>query len=206
MADGPIDESVPPQGDSENVPPQGDTENVPPPGDTAPTPAGEKQGTWRVWRRRILWGGAGLIVLVILWFLAASFVPRWWAQRIGGLVDGAFSAGVLWGLFFGFVFTFIPLLICGLTLLRPHKWKVKVAIVVAALLLAIPNLMTLGIVLGHRNAAHAGERILDVEGPAFRGASLVGALVAAVLAIGIVLVIVLLRRRGREIKTLREQR
>ena len=47
-----------------------------------------------------------------------------------------------------------------------------------AVLLAIPNLMTLGIVLGTGNAAHAGDRILDVEAPAFRGATLVGALIA----------------------------
>jgi hypothetical protein len=51
-----------------------------------------------------------------------------------------------------------------------------------ALLLAIPNLLTLGIVLGVGNAAHAGDRILDVEAPAFRGASFAGALIAVGLA------------------------
>ena len=51
-----------------------------------------------------------------------------------------------------------------------------------AVLLAIPNLLTLGIVLGVGNAAHAGDRILDVEAPAFRGASLAGALIAVGLA------------------------
>jgi hypothetical protein len=46
-------------------------------------------------------------------------------------------------------------------------------------LLAAPNLLTLGIVLGNGNGAHAGDRILDVEAPAFRGATLAGALIAA---------------------------
>ncbi len=52
-------------------------------------------------------------------------------------------------------------------------------------MLAIPNLMTLGIVAGNGSAAHAGERILDVEGPGFRAATLIGAILAVVAAIGI---------------------
>ena len=42
--------------------------------------------------------------------------------------------------------------------------------------------MTLGIVLGVGSGAHAGDRILDVEAPAFRGATLAGAILAALLA------------------------
>jgi hypothetical protein len=49
---------------------------------------------------------------------------------------------------------------------------------VLALIVALPNLMTLAIVLGTGNAAHAGERIMDVDAPLFRGFSLVGALIA----------------------------
>ena len=53
--------------------------------------------------------------------------------------------------------------------------------VALAVILALPNLMTLGIVLGRGNAAHAGDRILDVEAPAFRGGTLAGALLAGLL-------------------------
>jgi len=51
--------------------------------------------------------------------------------------------------------------------------------IVVALLVAVPNLLTLGIVLGTGSGSHAGDRILDVEAPAFRGATLAGALIAA---------------------------
>ncbi len=61
--------------------------------------------------------------------------------------------------------------------------------------IAIPNLMTLSIVLGNNNAAHAGERILDVDAPAFRGASLVGAIAA--VAILLIAVALIGRRRWR---------
>ena len=50
-----------------------------------------------------------------------------------------------------------------------------------AIVFALPNLMTLGIVLGRGNAAHAGDRILDVEAPAFRGGTLAGAILAVLL-------------------------
>ena len=54
-----------------------------------------------------------------------------------------------------------------------------------AVLLALPNLFTLGIVLGNGNAAHAGQRILDVEAPNFRAGSLAGAILAGVIFLGI---------------------
>ena len=56
--------------------------------------------------------------------------------------------------------------------------------------------MTLGIVLGTGNAAHAGERILDVEAPAFRGATLAGALIALGM-IGFVAFLMMSRRESR---------
>ena len=45
--------------------------------------------------------------------------------------------------------------------------------------------MTLSIVVGTGNAAHAGDRVLDVEAPAFRGGSLAGAILAGLLLAGI---------------------
>ena len=45
--------------------------------------------------------------------------------------------------------------------------------------------MTLGIVAGNGSAAHAGERILDVDGPGFRASTLIGVIAGVVVAIGI---------------------
>ena len=74
--------------------------------------------------------------------------------------------------------------------------EVGVWLVAAAVVLAIPNLMTLGIVFGTRSAAHAGERILDVEGPGFRGGSLIGA-VLGVAFVGVIVYLVTSRRASR---------
>jgi hypothetical protein len=142
------------------------------------------------WKRRLLVAG-GLVAFVLLaGLIASATIPRWWAQRIGDQVDGRITQGVLVGLFYGFVFTALPLLVLGAVLRFRRTWAAIGVGLAIALLLAVPNLMTLGIVLGTGNAAHAGERTLDVEAPGFRGGTLVGALLAAglVLFVGYLLV------------------
>ena len=145
---------------------------------------------------RVDWGrrttiAIGLVALIVVAGLVASVtVPRWWAHQIGDQVDGSITQGVLVGLFYGFVFTLLPLLVIVAVLRWRRTWKAIVIAVIVALLLALPNLMTLGIVLGRGNAAHAGDRTLDVNAPAFRGASLAGAVLAAVLVTVIVLLLV----------------
>jgi hypothetical protein len=128
---------------------------------------------------RALWvvGLVGVFVLVVL--VASATIPRWWAQRIGHQVDGSITQGTVLGLVYGFVFTFLPIILIVLILRWRRTWKTILVALVLGILFALPNLMTLSIVLGTGNAAHAGDRTLDVEAPAFRGASLVGALVAA---------------------------
>ncbi|MEV6339117.1 permease [Nocardia vinacea] len=143
-------------------------------------PDGQKS-TLATWRTRIIGALAVIAVLIIAYFILAAFIPRWWAQRIAELVSGSFSKGIGWGLVYGLLGTAIPLF---LLLFAALIWKRRAGKFIAgaaallAVIVAIPNLMTLSIVLGASSAAHAGQRILDVDAPAFRGASLVGAIVA----------------------------
>jgi MFS family permease len=131
------------------------------------------------WKRRLVLGGLGLLAAFLLAAFLAAFLPRWWAQRVGDLAEGSFSAGILFGLFFGFAFTLVPLAVLWLALRLVHSWKGRGVAVVVAALLASPNLLTLGISIGTGSGAHAGDRILDVEAPGFRWATFFGALAAA---------------------------
>jgi hypothetical protein len=140
---------------------------------TEPVPAASN------WKRKLLVTAVVVGIVLLLGLIASATIPRWWAQRIGDQVDGSIVAGTLVGLFYGFVFTFLPLLVLAGVFRWKRTWRALVMAAAFAILLAIPNLLTLGIVLGTGNAAHAGDRILDVEAPAFRGASLGGALLAA---------------------------
>jgi hypothetical protein len=148
------------------------------------------------WRRRLLIAGGLLVFVLVVGIGASATVPRWWAHRVGDQVNESITAGVLVGLFYGFVFTLLPIAVLAAVLLWRRTWKAIAVGLAAAVLLALPNLMTLSIVLGRGNAAHAGERTLDVEAPAFRGASLVGALFAVAFA-AFIAYLVASRRRAR---------
>jgi hypothetical protein len=149
----------------------------------------------RNWGRRALLAGLALVVIVLAGLVASATVPRWWAQRVGDQVNGSITQGTLLGLFYGFVFTLLPIAILALVLRWRRSWRWVVFALVLALLVALPNLLTLGIVIGRGNAAHAGDRILDVEAPAFRGGTLAGAILAALL-IGFVAYLLVSRDRA----------
>ncbi len=145
-------------------------------------------------RRWLIWGVAIVGVLVV-YLIGAAVIPRWWARRIGNVVDGSLSTGAAAGVFFGVLFTFLPLLVLWAAW-RLRRRKLWLWLVALAIVLAIPNLMTLAIVLGGGSAAHAGERILDVDGPGFRGGSLIGAVLGAAL-VGLIVYLAASRRSSR---------
>lgn len=148
-------------------------------------------------RRRLLIGVGVLVGIVLLYYIGGATVPRWWAHRIGDQVDGSGTAGVALGLFYGFVFTFLPLMVLTFATVRRRSWRARAWLIALAVLLALPDLFTLGIVLGTGSAAHAGERTLDVEAPYFRGATLVGAVIGALAVVGL-RYLMLSRRRAKE--------
>ena len=152
------------------------------------------------WGRRFIWAVGLLAVLVIVLLVASATVPRWWAHRIGDQVDGSITQGTLLGLFYGFVFTLVPIALVILILRWRRTWKTIAVALFIAIFFALPNLMTLSIVLGRGNAAHAGDRTLDVDAPAFRGGSLAGALLACTV-LGLIAYLIVSRNRARAIAT-----
>jgi hypothetical protein len=149
-------------------------------------PRREAQTTRRPrWVRQLLIT-VGLALLVVVGvFLGAAFLPRWWAHRVGAQSSGNFTAGIALGLTYGFVFTVVPLAVVWWAFRKRRSVRAWAMLLAAALLLALPNLLTLGIVVGSGGAAHAGERTLDVDAPGFRNATLAGAIAAAlVFAVG----------------------
>lgn len=138
-------------------------------------------------------------------WIGAAFVPRWWSQRVGDQVDGSIPAGITLGLVYGFLFTALALVVIWWALRKRRSWKAYVAFGVAAAVLASPNLFTLGIVLGRGNAAHAGDRTLDVEAPGFRGGTLAGAILAALALLGVKYLLVSRRRAREELERLRTE-
>ncbi|MFT4010912.1 MAG: hypothetical protein QM655_12820 [Nocardioidaceae bacterium] len=144
------------------------------------------------WPLRIVLAVIVVVALVVAYLIGVTVLPRWWSHRVGNRVDGSITAGVWYGLLLGFVFTLFPLVVLRQAFRRTKAW-VRIAVVLLALALAVPNLLTLSIVLGDGTAAHAGDRVLDVEAPGFRLGSSIGAVAAVV--VGVLLLVTAWRRR-----------
>ena len=158
------------------------------------------------WGTKIVLVLITVVLLALAALLAVTWLPRWWAQRVGGVVDGAISTGVFAGLTCGVVFTAIPLLL----LRRVFAWHrggvtSRVVWLLLAAVVAAPNLTTLAIVLGNGNAAHAAERTLDVEAPAFRTSTAVGAGIGVAAVLLWWMLLAGGRRRRRQLEQLKAE-
>lgn len=147
---------------------------------------------------------AVLLVAILIW---TQFLPVWWAQTIGRQTGATVSGGIGWGLIHGFVFTLIPLVLLGFAVLR--HWKapiVRIVLAVLAIIVAVPNLLTLSIVIGIGGAYDRARTTMDVTAPWFRNSVLIGAIIAGVIAAGLAVWSIVLRRRHRELIELRAER
>ena len=156
--------------------------------------------------RRIVMAIVIVAIAYVVYLLSAAFFPRWWAQRVADQVGGSVTRGTTWGLFYGVVFTAVPLLVLVQVRRRFFSWMWRGVVVVVAIALAAPNWLTLSVVAGNSNASHAGERIMDVDAPGFRAATLIGVVIGAVLVIGFTIVTMRLKSRRNEVKRLKGER
>ncbi|MFW0790674.1 hypothetical protein [Gordonia sp. CPCC 205333] len=139
---------------------------------------------------------------VITYFILANFLPQWWAQRIANRVEGKFSSGIWSGLTLGFICTLLPIVFVALAVVNRKKLKniPSLGFVLLAVITAIPNLLTLSIVVGRTSGAYRGQNILDISAPGFRGAGLWGTIIAVIVGVIVCYYIWRFRRRGRDLR------
>lgn len=159
-----------------------------------------------VWVKRIVLVILLVAVAYIGFRVSAAFFPRWWAHRVGDQVNDSLTRGTLWGLFYGSVFTFVPLMLLLQIRRRFFNWTWRILVAALALALAAPNWLTLAVVAGDSKAAHAGERIFDVEAPGFRAGTLIGVIAGALLALLITATTMQMKHRKSQVKRLRGER
>src|SRR4051794_15757824 len=157
------------------------------------------------WVLRIVLVLVAAVALYVGFRVSAAFFPRWWAHRIADQVGGSYTGGALWGLFYGFVFTFIPLLLIFQIRRRFFNWTWRLIVVAIGLALAAPNWLTLSVVAGNSKAAHAGERIFDVDAPNFRAGTLIGVIVGVLGAVVLSMMGIVAKRRKDQVKKLKGQ-
>ena len=179
-----------------------DSVNTPPPAAKGRGPRAAAATKPR-WGLRIGLGAAGLALLAALFLVLRLFMPVWWATRIANQTQGSLSGGLLLGLTYGFLFTFIPLLIAWQARYKKVSWPWKWAIIGVAILAALPNLLTLGIYLNSSGAAQKARLMIDTSATWFPSWSIGGSVAGALLFAGIAAFWHLWRSQGRKLKSLR---
>ena len=70
---------------------------------------------------------SGTAIVVVLVLIGAQVIPRWWSHRVASVVDGSLTTGAFYGLFIGFVFTLVPLVLAALVIRyatrQGRSWK-----------------------------------------------------------------------------------
>ncbi|WP_426998926.1 hypothetical protein [Pseudarthrobacter sp. N5] len=160
-----------------------------------------KKGNWGA---KIIVVLVALLIVVIAYFALASILPVWWANVIRNQVQGNLGAGILVGMFYGFEFTFVPLLVVWQATHKAVKWGWKIVIVLLAVALATPNPMTAGILITNSEAAHNGQRIFGTEPTWFPMWTQVSATAAFVIFVASVILWTIWCGRGKKMKALKQ--
>lgn len=158
----------------------------------------------RNWGVKIILILVAVLVAVAAYFILGAILPRWWSDVIAGQIRRDLGASVLVGMFYGFTFTFIPLLVAWQATRKAVTWPWKIAIVLVAVAIATPNLLTAGIAFGSTESAHAGQRTLSVDAGFFTTWTAISAIAAVVVFIAVTVLWALWRRRGKQMKVLRQ--
>ncbi|MGR0160924.1 hypothetical protein [Paenarthrobacter nitroguajacolicus] len=158
----------------------------------------------RNWGVKIVLILVAVLVAVAAYFILGAILPRWWSDVIAGQIRRDLGASVLVGMFYGFTFTFIPLLVAWQATRKAVTWPWKIAIVLVAVAIATPNLLTAGIAFGSTESAHAGQRTLSVDAGFFTTWTAISAIAAVVVFIAVTVLWALWRRRGKQMKVLRQ--
>ncbi|MEO6531697.1 MAG: hypothetical protein ABI563_06600 [Specibacter sp.] len=167
---------------------------------------GNKNATAKMptWLFRTILGVVAGVVLVVAYLIASVTVPLVWANAIRDQVGGQLGNSIPLGMFYGFTFTFIPVLVVWQARRKNlNKW-VRIALLTAGLLLAMPNLLTLSVLYGSTETAADARVIWAMSSNWFGTWSQLFMVLGVVSGIGVIVLGRMWLRRGkriREIKT-----
>ena len=173
--------------------------------DPSPREASRRSEPKPRWGLRVGLGVAALVLLVIVYLVVRLFLPVWWATNIGNQTQGSVTSGIILGLVYGFIFTFVPLLVVWQARYKKVSWPWKAAIVLVAVLLAIPNLLTLSIYANSSSSAAKARSMIDISATWFPSWSIGGAAAALVLFVGIAAFWHLWHARGKKMKAMKTE-
>ncbi|ALE05447.1 hypothetical protein AL755_08100 [Arthrobacter sp. ERGS1:01] len=152
------------------------------------------------WLLRTIVVIAALVILVIAYLIASVTVPLTWAHAIRNQVGGQLGNSIPLGMFYGFVFSFVPVVVGWQAHYKKmHKW-VRVGILVVALLLTIPNLLTLAVLHGNSKTAADARAIWATSANWFGTWSQIFMVVGVACAVALIVLTRIWLRRGKRVR------
>ena len=166
-------------------------------------PVAEPRGKLPPWLVRTIFGASAVVVLVAGYLIASVTVPLMWANSIRDQIGGQLGNSIPLGMFYGFVFVFVPILIVWQARRKKFNKWVRVSFVVLGLLLTIPNLLTLGVLHGSSQSAIDARTIWANSANWFGTWSQVFMVVGVVCAVALIVLGRMWLRRGRKIREIK---
>ncbi len=156
-----------------------------------------------VWLFRTILGVIIAAVLVVAYLIASVTVPLIWAKSIGNQIGNQLGNSIPLGMFYGFVFSFAPVLVAWQAHHRKlNKW-VRISLVVLGVILTVPNLLTLGVLFGTTQTAADARSIWANTANWFGTWSQIFMVVGVVCAVAVIILGRMWMRRGRKIREIK---
>ncbi|MDO5751644.1 hypothetical protein [Arthrobacter sp.] len=169
----------------------------------AQNPTRESKGKLPVWLWRTILGAIVAVVLVVGYLIASVTVPLMWANSIRDQVGGQLGNSIPLGMFYGFTFTFVPILIAWQAHHKKlNKW-VRISLVSLGVLLTIPNLLTLGVLYGNTQTAADARSIWANSANWFGTWSQIFMVVGVVCAVALIVLGRMWMRRSKKLRELK---
>lgn len=170
---------------------------------TSPTDEKLPKEALPLWLSRTIIAVVAAAVLVLAYLIASVTVPLVWANSIRDQVGGQLGNSIPLGMFYGFVFTFVPVLLLWQARRRKlNKW-VRLVLLVVSLVLLVPNILTLTVLYANTQTAVDARAIWAISANWFGTWSQVFMLAGIVCAIAVIYFGRLLLARGRKLRELK---
>ncbi|WP_157884085.1 hypothetical protein [Arthrobacter alpinus] len=180
----------------------------------APTPTdGSKDSSKRagnevrtkmpVWLFRTILGVIIAVLLVVGYMVASVTVPLIWAKSIGNQIGNQLGNSIPLGMFYGFAFSFVPVLVAWQAHHRKlNKW-VRVSLAILGVILTVPNLLTLGVLYGTTQTAADARSIWANSANWFGTWSQMFMVVGVICAVAVIVLGRMWMKRGRKIREIK---
>jgi signal transduction histidine kinase len=161
-------------------------------------------------RKKKNWGAIILLSVILLGlavalvFILSAVIPVQWAQFIGNTIHGRIATGSLYGFIAGLVLTWVSLTVAWQAR-RRMSWTWRIVLIVLAIVISVPNLLTAAVAFGTSEAVHAAQRIIAVDATFFPTSTGWGAIAGAVLFVIGSIGAIAYRSRGRKLKQLKQE-